>query len=138
MRKYTLTIRLLALNVIFIACAKTTIQKTSIPKVIIDSYENMRNYRTGKFIYFADAAVFEDCETGVKHAVKPKEGTYENTEGYLALEKYYSTNVKEPGTPIYIELEGYNVSKNPEVEGWKNTIIPTVFKVIKKEESGCK
>ncbi len=64
----------------------------------------------GLFTYFADAAVFKDCEDGQLYSVEIGGGAY------LACEKAYSRYGKSGGEAAYMVVDASMV-KNPEPEG---------------------
>lgn len=64
---------------------------------------------TGTFIYFADAALFEDCRTGQRYPVA-MEGDY------LALERAYLDAATEPAAPVLVTVEG-DIAMRPPMEG---------------------
>ncbi|MFN3890955.1 MAG: YbaY family lipoprotein [Beijerinckiaceae bacterium] len=55
--------------------------------------------RTGAFVYFADAASFEDCRTGRRYPVA-MEG------GYKELEALYRDRRSAPAVPLVVSIEG--------------------------------
>jgi uncharacterized lipoprotein YbaY/heat shock protein HslJ/uncharacterized lipoprotein NlpE involved in copper resistance len=64
---------------------------------------------TGAFVYFADAALFEDCRTGLRVPVA--------TEGdYLALERAYLDARAEPASEVLVTVQG-DIALRPPMEG---------------------
>ena len=55
--------------------------------------------RTGAFVYFADAATFQDCRTGRRYPVA-MEG------GYKELEALYTQRRSAPAAPLVVSIEG--------------------------------
>lgn len=64
---------------------------------------------TGAFTYFADAALFEDCRTGLRVPVA-MEGDY------LALERAYLDAGAEPAAPVLVTVQG-DIASRPAMEG---------------------
>jgi copper homeostasis protein (lipoprotein) len=64
---------------------------------------------TGAFVYFADAALFEDCRTGLRVPVA-MEGDY------LALERAYLDARGEPAAPVLVTVRG-DIASRPAMEG---------------------
>lgn len=64
---------------------------------------------TGAFVYFADAALFEDCRTGLRVPVA-MEG------GYLALERAYLDAGADPAAPVLVTVQG-DIAMRPPMEG---------------------
>ena len=80
-----------------------------------------KDYLKGQFSYFADAAIFIDCETNTKYPVA-KEGDY------LKLEQEYLKNVEDGGEKVLVELNGKIVErKKIEGEGKTNFLVVTIF-----------
>lgn len=65
--------------------------------------------RTGLFRYMADAPLFTDCATGETFPVAMEQD-------YLALERAYLENRREPGGPLRVTLEGHYAAR-PAMEG---------------------
>lgn len=63
----------------------------------------------GMMTYFADAALFEECLTGVRYPIA-QEGDY------LALERAYLDARAEPGAPLKVHVEG-GLAMRPAMEG---------------------
>jgi len=63
----------------------------------------------GMMTYFADAAVFEDCVSGLTFPVAQESD-------YLALEQAYLADRAAPGTPLYVMFEG-GLAMRPAMEG---------------------
>ena len=77
----------------------------------------------GQFSYFADAAIFIDCNTNTKYPVA-KEGDY------LNLEMEYLKNVEDGGEQVLVSLHGKIVEKK-RVEGEGKTNFLVVEKFLK-------
>ena len=77
----------------------------------------------GQFSYFADAAIFIECNTNTKYPVA-KEGDY------LNLEMEYLKNVEDGGEQVLVSLHGKIVEKK-RVEGEGKTNFLVVEKFLK-------
>ncbi|CDL82174.1 envelope stress response activation lipoprotein NlpE [Xenorhabdus szentirmaii] len=70
----------------------------------------------GEYSYFADSALFTDCQTGKR---------YDASEN-IDLERGYSAAGVEAGTPVYVELEGYYTLRPSMEDGlFDNSVIQT-------------
>ncbi len=63
----------------------------------------------GRFVYMADAAVFEDCASGRRSPVAMEAD-------YLAAERAYLEARSEPGAPVLVTFEG-RLETRPPMEG---------------------
>jgi copper homeostasis protein (lipoprotein) len=88
---------LLAATVLVVACAGTR-----------DDTATDREMR-GLYSYLADAALFEDCETGRRYPV-----AFEGD--HAALERAYLATRSEPGQPVFVVLRG-RIEPRPPMEG---------------------
>jgi copper homeostasis protein (lipoprotein) len=87
------------------------------------------DFLKGQFSYFADAAIFIDCETNTKYPVA-KEGDY------LKLEQEYLKNVENGGEKVLVELKGKIEERNKiEGEGKRNFLVVEKFLNITPNKS---
>jgi copper homeostasis protein (lipoprotein) len=63
----------------------------------------------GELRYMADAALLAECKTGVSYPVAMEAD-------WIAMERAYLANVREPGSPLYVTFEG-SVAARPKMEG---------------------
>ena len=79
------------------------------------------DFLKGQFSYFADAAIFIDCNTNTKYPVA-KEGDY------LNLELEYLKTVENGGEKVLVELKGKIEERNKiEGEGKTNFLVVEKF-----------
>lgn len=67
------------------------------------------DFLSGEFVYFADAATFTDCATGVVFPVS-------QTKAYIRIERSYLMLTPTPAEPLYVEFRG-RVVEEPAMEG---------------------
>lgn len=66
------------------------------------------DYFSGEFVYFADAANFTDCATGVRYPVS-------HTKAYQRIERSYLMLTPTPAQPLYVEFRG-RIVEEPSME----------------------
>ena len=93
---------------------------------------------TGKFMYYADAATFENCSDSMRYDVQPQAGDHKADAKYLELERYYLNQDIEDMSPVYIALQGHVVKRTDGEEGLANIIVPTEFSAIRQADTDCK
>lgn len=77
-------------------------------------------YFAGDFTYFADAAIFRDCATGVTMNVEMNEVFKEVQKKYMALKP-------EPRESVSLDVEGYIISRTEGEEGHPVRLVMTRF-----------
>ena len=83
--------------------------------------------RPGLFRYMADAPLFTDCATGETFPVAMEQD-------YLALERAYLQNRREPGGPLRVTLEGHYAVRPPmEGEGLVTVLVVDRFYTVHPE-----
>ena len=65
--------------------------------------------RRGRFTYMADAALFEDCDSGLRFPVAMEAD-------YLAAERAYLETRTEPGSAVLMTIEA-RLESRPPMEG---------------------
>ncbi len=75
----------------------------------------------GMYVYMADAAVFTDCESGVRYPVAP-EG-----DARAALERAYLEARSQPGAEVLAEIEGSVARRAKEAGGDHDVIVISKF-----------
>jgi uncharacterized lipoprotein NlpE involved in copper resistance len=98
---------------------------TSTDPVAEDSADGQRapgeDFLRGLFTYMADAALFEDCDSGRRYPVAMEAG-------YLELERYYLEQRTQPGAPLLVIIRAGVEKRSPmEGDGEIDTIVVEGF-----------
>lgn len=83
----------------------------------------------GRMTYMADAAVFEECLSGVRYPVA-QEGDY------LALERAYLDAAPAPGAPVVVHVEG-GLAPRPSMEGAPRTSLIVERFIAARPDDAC-
>ena len=82
----------------------------------------------GMFIYFADAAILFQCDSGERVFIR-------GGEGYLELERTYLEARKEPGDKVYTEIAGrYEMAPKMDGEGLEKVFVVSEVITVDNEK----